>query len=315
MTVAQRLAAVLACPDCHHALDATLICLACGHAGHRQGRRLHFGGFGDAELRSDWLNRAKETAKQRLGRAYPLAIDALAPVLTRNFVRPFLRSFDLDTDLVVDLGSGTNRYDPRVACVDGGSYGNVDLVCDLRTLPLADASVDGIVSVAVLEHVPDPQAHVAEMRRVLAPGGRVVCFVPFMQPFHASPHDYQRLTRVGLEVLFKDFEILSVRPGAGPTSSLLWVLQEWLALAASFGSRRLYRLLVPLMWLLSPLKLLDLVLARHPEAHVVASAFVVEARRPGAEDPAPADLVVGQRRHDDHDRLGHQDVQMADLDQ
>jgi SAM-dependent methyltransferase len=315
MTVQERLAAALACPECHKALDATLVCPGCGHAGQRQGQRLHFGGFGDDELRSDWLNRAKETAKQRLGRLYPLAIDALAPVLTRNFVRPFLRGFDLDTDLVVDLGSGTNRYDPRVACVDGGSYANVDLVCDLRTLPLADASVDGIVSVAVLEHVPDPQAHVAEMRRVLAPGGRVVCFVPFMQPFHASPHDYQRFTDVGLKNLFQDFEVLSVRPGAGPTSSLLWVLQEWLALAGSLGSRRLYRLLVPLMWLLSPLKLLDLVLARHPEAHVVASAFVVEARRPVAEDPAAADLVVGQRRHHDHDRLGQQDVQMSDLDQ
>ena len=134
----------------------------------------------------------------------------------------------------------------------------------------------------MLEHVTDPQAHVAEMRRVLAPGGRVVCFMPFMAPFHASPHDYQRLTHAGLETLFKDFEVLSVRVGAGPTSSLLWVLQEWLALVLSLGSRRLYRLLVPLMWLLSPLKVLDLVLARHPEARVVASAFVVEARKPAS---------------------------------
>ena len=130
------------------------------------------------------------------------------------------------------------------------------------------------------EHVPDPDSHVAEMYRVLAPGGRALCYVPFMAPFHASPHDYQRWTRPGLATLFRDFEILDIRVGAGPTSALLWVLQEWLALALSFGSRRLYRVLAPLMWVLSPLKVLDYLLARHPEASVVASGFVVEARKP-----------------------------------
>ncbi|GAA0812421.1 hypothetical protein Sya03_53520 [Spirilliplanes yamanashiensis] len=276
---ANPLERVLACPRCRGELDADLRCTACGAAGHRQGRRLHFGGFGEAELRSDPLNRLKETAKQRLGKLYPAAISALAPVLTRDFVRPFLRSFDLDAQLVVDLGCGTNRYDPRVACVDGGSYANVDLVTDLRALPLRDGAVDGVVSVAVLEHVPDPAAHVREMHRVLAPGGRVLCFVPFMQPFHASPHDYQRYTNAGLATLFGDFAAVDVRVGAGPTSGLLWVLQEWLALALSFGSRRLYRALVPLMWVLSPLKIVDVLLARHPEAGVLASGFVVEARK------------------------------------
>lgn len=275
---ATALESALACPSCHGELTG-LRCAACGTAGHREGERLHFGGFADDELRGDPLNRLKETAKQRFGRLYPLAIDVLAPVLTRDFVRPFLRGFDLDRDLVVDLGAGTNSYDPRVACVDGGAYRTVDLVCDLRTLPLRAGSVAGIVSVAVLEHVPDPAAHVAEMRRVLAPGGRVLCFVPFLQPFHASPHDYQRYTRAGLATLFDGFESVTVEVGAGPTSSLVWVLQEWLALVLSLGSRRLYRLLVPLMWVLSPLKLLDVVLARHPEAGVAASGFVVTARK------------------------------------
>jgi SAM-dependent methyltransferase len=278
-SAADRLIAALACPRCRCPLGETLRCEDCGRAGHREGRRIHFGGFTDAELRGDPLNRLKEAAKHRLGRLYPLAIDVLSPVLVRGFVRPFLAGFDLDRDLVLDLGAGTNRYDPRVACVDGGAYGTVDLVSDLRALPLRDGAAAGIMSVAVLEHVPDPQAHVAEMHRVLAPGGRVLCFVPFMQPFHASPHDYQRYTGAGLRTLFGGFEVTSVRVGAGPTSSLVWVLQEWLALALSLGSRRLYRALVPVMWLLSPLKILDLLLARHPDAGVAASGFVVEARR------------------------------------
>jgi SAM-dependent methyltransferase len=128
--------------------------------------------------------------------------------------------------------------------------------------------------------VPDPQAHIAEMYRVLAPGGRLLCFVPFMQPFHASPYDFQRFSDVGLREQFRQFEVTSVRVGAGPTSALVWVLQEWLALLLSFGSRRLYRLVQPLTWILSPLKLLDLLMARHRNASVVASGFVIQARKP-----------------------------------
>jgi len=279
----RRLAGVLVCPACHAPLDARLTCTACGLAGERRTGHVRFGGFAADELRDDPLNRLKEITKSRFGRIYPFAINALSPVLTTGFVKPFLRTFDLDRQLVADLGSGTHRRHPRLLCVDGGAYDNVDIVTDLRALPLADGSLAGAISIAVLEHVPDPAAHVHEIRRVLAPGGRLLCYVPFMQPFHASPYDYQRYTRTGLRELFAGYEVLSVRVGAGPTSGMLWVLQEWLAIVASLGSMRLYRLLAPLMWLLSPLKLLDLLLARHPAADIIASGFVVEARKPVGE--------------------------------
>jgi hypothetical protein len=119
------------------------------------------------------------------------------------------------------------------------------------------------------------------MWRVLRPGGRVLCYIPFIQGFHASPHDYQRFTVPGLRRLFSDFDIQETRIGAGPTSGFVWILQEWLALTFSFGSRRLYRLLVPCMWCLSPLKYLDILLARHPDAGVIASGFVILACKPG----------------------------------
>lgn len=275
-----RWANVLVCPACHSGLDAGYTCAACGTTGRRIGSQLRFGGFEENELRADPLNRLKESAKRRLRRAYPVAIDVLSPVLSTRFVKPFLRGFDLDRELVADLGSGTHRRDPRLLCVDGGAYDNVDVVTDLRRLPLKDGSLGGIISIAVLEHVPDPGAHLIEMMRVLAPGGRLLCFVPFIQPFHASPYDYQRFTDVGLRELFRDFDVLSVQVGAGPTSGMLWALQEWLAMVLSFGSERLYRALVPVTWVLSPLKVLDVVLARHPAANVIASGFVIEARRP-----------------------------------
>ena len=45
---------------------------------------------------------------------------------------------------------------------------------DAAALPLADASVDTVVSTMVLCTVPDPAATVAELRRVLRPGGSLL---------------------------------------------------------------------------------------------------------------------------------------------
>lgn len=281
-----RIAEQLVCPHCKGPLEGEVSseafreCIGCGTSVQRRDGQFVLGGFTQEEVKADWLNRIKEFTKRRLGRFYPLAIQLLSPVQDTNFVKPFLGTFDLDRDLVVDLGSGTSQYGDRVVCVDGVGYENVHIVGDLERLPVVDGSFAGVISVAVLEHTVDPHSHVEEIQRTLRPGGRVLCFIPFMQGYHASPHDYQRYTISGLRQLFSGFEVVDVRVGAGPTSGMLWVLQEWFALLFSFGSERLYRLLLPLMWVFSPLKYLDLLLARHPAAQVIASGFVIEARKP-----------------------------------
>jgi len=282
-----RMSGVLICPRCRQSVaqqsaagEFELSCPKCAEPIPRQGDQFVFSAFPPEPFQADWLNNIKQSAKLRLGKYYPLAIELLSPVYARRFVASFLKTFDLERELVVDLGSGTSQYRERVACVDGAAYPNCHVVARLEDLPFQDDSFNGIISVAVLEHVPAPHAHVREMWRILKPGGRVLCFIPFMQGFHASPHDYQRYTHNGLRQLFSEFDVIDVQVGAGPTSGMLWVLQEWLALVLSFGSERLYRLLVPVTWILSPLKWLDWILDRHSSAYVIASGFVIEARKP-----------------------------------
>jgi len=50
---------------------------------------------------------------------------------------------------------------------------------DVTALSLATASVDAVVTMDVLEHVPDYQQAIAEFSRVLRPGGVLVLTVPF----------------------------------------------------------------------------------------------------------------------------------------
>jgi arsenite methyltransferase len=52
------------------------------------------------------------------------------------------------------------------------------LRADAQRLPLRDEAVDAVVSIAVLQLVPDPAAVLAEMTRVLRAGGRLAVMVP-----------------------------------------------------------------------------------------------------------------------------------------
>jgi len=73
-----------------------------------------------------------------------------------------------------------------------------DVFADGANLPFADASINHIVCLEVLEHVRRPDTLLAEVARVLKPGGQLFLSMPFLYPVHDAPHDYQRYTCHGL---------------------------------------------------------------------------------------------------------------------
>lgn len=56
------------------------------------------------------------------------------------------------------------------------------VVADLRALPFPDASFDRVIASEVLEHITDDALAVAELARVLRPGGRAAITVPRWLP-------------------------------------------------------------------------------------------------------------------------------------
>lgn len=83
-----------------------------------------------------------------------------------------------------------------------------DLFADASQLPLADASVDTVVILEVMEHLRQPREALQEIVRVLRPQGRLLLTMPFLYPIHDAPHDYQRLTIHGL---IRDIEAVGLR--------------------------------------------------------------------------------------------------------
>ncbi len=87
------------------------------------------------------------------------------------------------TTLEVGAGSGNlNEVMADVVASDIVACPWLDAVVDAQALPFADGSLANIVGVDVLHHVQYPRRFLAEARRVLAPGGRVVLVEPAITP-------------------------------------------------------------------------------------------------------------------------------------
>jgi SAM-dependent methyltransferase len=119
------------------------------------------------------------------------------------------------------------------------------------TKQIADATADVVLCHHTLEHVPDPAAALAEMRRLLAPGGKLLLFVPLecgrkynrFDPKEPNHHLYSWNTQtLGNLVREIGFDIAEARTGEFGYSRFAAVWAAKLRLGES-GFRCLRRLL------------------------------------------------------------------------
>lgn len=152
-----------------------------------------------------------------------------------------------------------------------------DFVSDTKHLPLKDSSVDCVLAEGVLEHVLRPAIAIAEIHRVLRPGGLLFLTTPLLLGVHMETMDYQRWTRLGLIDLARDFEPLECAPIEGPLVALAYQI-SYVAMAAS--PRRLVALTKQLVnFAVGWLKYLDPVLRRSGIGEDAASSFYFVGRK------------------------------------
>ena len=81
----------------------------------------------------------------------------------------------------------------------------IDYQYDIHELKFEDNSFSAVVCWSILEHVPYPQKAIAELYRVLKPGGEIWVQLPFLFPYHEAPEDYWRVTPDGLRIWMEAF--------------------------------------------------------------------------------------------------------------
>ncbi|GGI06079.1 class I SAM-dependent methyltransferase [Egicoccus halophilus] len=90
-----------------------------------------------------------------------------------------------------------------------------------------DASYDVAVCTGLLEHVAEPAALIAQLHRILRPGGRLVVTASAVFPFHGAPHNYFHLTPYGLRHLFREWSgFRTLQGSSGPYTTVAILLQR-----------------------------------------------------------------------------------------
>lgn len=91
---------------------------------------------------------------------------------------------------------------------------------DVRTLPYLDDTFNVVITIEVLEHIPDPEAGLSEARHVLKPSGYPITALPAQLPLMMHLYDFDTpdevlalYEKVGLEVI--DFETKEFQRQAG----------------------------------------------------------------------------------------------------
>ena len=113
--------------------------------------------------------------------------------------------------LILNLNAGANQT-KRENVVEASvkPSASADIIVDTPSLPFMDEVFELIVSVNTIEYCEDPRQAVAEMRRVLKPGGRLLLRTTFPEIGREAPDRLFHSTFRGMEAWFERFEIEAI---------------------------------------------------------------------------------------------------------
>ena len=175
-------------------------------------------------------------------RVRTLEDDSSRSILGEREVKTLLTVLDiqdgpksLNGKSIADLGCGDQHL--RAAFeLRGASYQGIDINdCNLEVdpFPICNETVDIVVSMAVLEHLRDPGHFLAEIKRVLKPGGVLWMDTPDIEAcgnkFWNDPTHVHPYTRASLKTLLSmsGFEDVLVTPNYRCKKRSMYASTDW----------------------------------------------------------------------------------------
>ena len=179
-------------------------------------------------------------------RLYPSFTDPNWLVLRarREIFRKWLAGFTMEDPLVLDVGGRHQPYRSlftnkglRYIAADLRPTALVDVLANGEALPFARDTFDLVISSQVLEYVSNPFMFVAEIHRVLKPGGRLLLSAPAIYPID-SDSDRWRFLPAGLKSATRAFSNVEIAAEGGSAAGLLRTCNVWLNAFAHYRAIR-----------------------------------------------------------------------------
>jgi SAM-dependent methyltransferase len=157
----------------------------------------------------------------------------------------------------------------------------VDFLADAHSIPFERDTLDAVRCIDVLQYCHRPSCVMAEIWRVLKPGGVVYISMPFVFRSAPDPVDYWRLSCAGLRLLCADFEPISSGFNRGPASTMADMLTHFFAIIFSFNNKALHDIgLDVFQWCFFWMKYLDRFVARYETANIIHNGSFFLGRKP-----------------------------------
>jgi SAM-dependent methyltransferase len=130
--------------------------------------------------------------------------------------KPYISLFNVDEYIGMDF---ENPGHPHI-------NENIDVYYDGKNIPFGDNHFDSILCSEVVEHVFNLDDILAELNRVLKPGGKMLMTCPFAWNEHEIPNDFARYTKFALIHKFEQngFELISYSKSGNFLSTVFQLL-------------------------------------------------------------------------------------------
>lgn len=189
--------------------------------------------------------------------------------------------------LVLDIGGGRRRgsfTEPEAATwlvLDSSWDFKPHILGDAQGIPIRSNSIDCIKCTELLEHVEYPERVIAEISRVLKPGGTLLLSTPFIFGIHSDPFDFQRFTDQKLARMLEDsFKIVTLKK-QGLYFTVLAYMMKQAILNSKYRLKYIFCWLLPVFDLLVKLDNLNTVRNSKFMSSFTSGFFVIAVKKSG----------------------------------
>lgn len=154
-------------------------------------------------------------------------------ITTKNLKRLCAEHKTEEKTLVVHSEDVDYRpYFPNAYTVTKRQSVPADLHVDLYYRALSNIESESysvILCTGLLEHIPDPQRLIDELRRILRPGGKLIISASGVFSIHEGPNDFYHFTPFSFKLLFAQWDRIEVLRGScGPFETIAILIQRTL---------------------------------------------------------------------------------------